>query len=158
LHPAANDRFTQADDAALVLRGDFGPLRLLLLSDLGQEGQERLLSRTPDLRADVAVVGFPRRGEPLVDPLLEAVSPKFVVLAEVPEPMSELRLRKVRERFENNGATVVDTRESGAVTLCVNKGKWILNFAKTHSSPGVRITSTEQSRPGASSPEVQPHP
>ena len=138
LHPAPGDRFTQADDAALVVRGDFGGLRVLLLSDLGQDGQEQLLARTDNLNADVVVIGFPRRGEPLVGPLLEAISPRIVVIGEVPEPMSEQRIRKVRERLESQGMTVMDTRETGAVTISVQKGNYAVSLAKA-ASTGDRI-------------------
>jgi beta-lactamase superfamily II metal-dependent hydrolase len=136
LHPAPGDRFTQADDAALVVRGDFGGLRVLLLSDLGQNGQEQLLARTDNLSADVVIIGFPRRGEPLVDPLLEATSPQIVVIGEAPEPMSEQRIRKVRERLESHGVTVMDTRETGAVTISVQKGKYVVSLARPGSTSG----------------------
>ena len=134
LHPAADDRFAQADDAALVVRGDFSGMRVLLLSDLGRRGQQKLLSRTSDLRSDVVVVGFPLEGEPLVGPLLEAISPRLVVIAEAPEPMSELRLRKLRERIEGAGVTVMDTRETGAVTIVVRKGQCAISTAQGESA------------------------
>jgi competence protein ComEC len=134
LHPAVDDRFAQADDAALVVRGDFDGVRVLLLSDLGRIGQEHLLARTSNLRADIVVIGFPRGGEPLVDRLLTVISPGIVIIGETPEPMSEQRIRKVRERLENGGVTVMDTRVTGAVTISVSKGQYGVSSARKVSS------------------------
>ncbi|HUL51511.1 MAG TPA: ComEC/Rec2 family competence protein, partial [Candidatus Nitrosotalea sp.] len=53
LHPAQDDRYVEADDNALVLRGRIHGIRVLLCSDLGRPGQAALLERQPDLRADV---------------------------------------------------------------------------------------------------------
>ena len=110
----------------------------MLLSDLGKDGPEQLLARTANLDADLVVIGFPRRGEPLVDLLLEATSPQIVVIGEVPEPMSEQRIRKVRERLERHGVTVMDTRETGAVTISVQKERCVVSLARA-ASPGDRI-------------------
>jgi hypothetical protein len=41
------------------------------------------------------------------DPLVQAVQPNLVVLAEVPDPNSEQRVRKVQERLMRHGATVL---------------------------------------------------
>ena len=88
LHPRSEDRFTRADDAALVLRAELDGVRVLLLNDLGREGQEALLARWPaaDLQADIVVAGLPRDGEPLSDGLLERIQPKAVLLAEDDSP------------------------------------------------------------------------
>ena len=59
LHPEAGDRFPQADDNALVLIGELPGVRVLLLSALGRPGQNALLERRHDLRADIVVTGLP---------------------------------------------------------------------------------------------------
>ena len=71
LHPAAGDDFDRADNDALVLPGKLNGVRVLLLSDLGRKGQNALLARTNDLRADVVIAGLTDDGEPLDDALLE---------------------------------------------------------------------------------------
>jgi competence protein ComEC len=139
LHPSAGDGFALADDRCLVLRGQFDGVRVLLLSDLGQAGQKELLQRNSDLQADIVITGFPRRGEPLVDALFQAIRPKLVVLAETPEPMSELHLRKVRERLAKGGAEVIETRRSGAVTISIDKS-WSVASMKPP-----RITAMDES-------------
>ena len=62
LHPSPRDRFTRADDAALVLSGTMHGVRVLLCSDLGVAGQRTLLERQPGLRADLLVCGVGGEG------------------------------------------------------------------------------------------------
>ena len=80
--PAATNNFPRADDNALVLLGNFHGARILLLSDLGRDGQSALLERTNDLRADIVVAGLPDEGEPLCDALIDAIHPKVIVVAD----------------------------------------------------------------------------
>ncbi len=75
-HPSDSDRFGRADDGALVFAGSFHGSRVLLLSDLGRAGQNALLERTPDLRADIVVTGLPSQEEPLSEALLDAIQPR----------------------------------------------------------------------------------
>jgi beta-lactamase superfamily II metal-dependent hydrolase len=65
LHPAAAERLPQADDNALVLRREFHGHSVLLLPALGRDGQDALMRRHPDLRAELVVAGLPARDEPL---------------------------------------------------------------------------------------------
>ena len=43
----------------ILSSGVIGGQRILLLSDLGRPGQDALLQRTPDLRADIVITGLP---------------------------------------------------------------------------------------------------
>ncbi|HKQ40484.1 MAG TPA: ComEC/Rec2 family competence protein, partial [Verrucomicrobiae bacterium] len=55
LHPDEGTKFPQADDNTVVLFTTIFGHRILLLSDLGITGQNALLERYPDLRADIVV-------------------------------------------------------------------------------------------------------
>lgn len=116
-HPRPADRFTQADDGALVLRGTLGQTTILLLSDLGREGQRLLLDRYPDLRSDVVVLGLPTRGEPLNDALLAAIRPRLIIVADSDSPASERASPALINRLKSSGATVWSTRKVGAVVF-----------------------------------------
>ena len=101
LHPKAGDRFSQADDNALVLRAAWNGCRVLFCSDLGSLGQSALLRQPRDLRADILVAGMPKGGEPAHDALLDAVQPRLIVIADADSPATErvspgLRARLVR--------------------------------------------------------------
>jgi beta-lactamase superfamily II metal-dependent hydrolase len=124
LHPDATDRFAQADDNALVLAGNFKGTRVLLLPDLGRDGQEALLRREPGLRADIVIAGLPTKDEPLCDALLDAVKPKLIVLTDSEFPATRRASRAMRERLAQRGVTVLYTRETSAVVFDFKSNGW----------------------------------
>ncbi len=126
LHPLASDRFRQGDDNSVVLLGKLPAVDVLLLADLGRPGQEALLDREPDLRADIVIAGLPSQGEPLCDGLLERIQPRVLVLMDAEFPAPQRASLRLRERLSRSGATVLCTRETGAVQLTARRGKWIL--------------------------------
>jgi competence protein ComEC len=126
LHPDATDDFERADDASLVLSGNFFGTRVLLLSDLGRAGQSALLSRTNNLRADIVIAGLPDEGEPLCDALLDAAQPKVVVIADSEFPAFRRASPKLRARLEQRGIQVIYTRMAGAVTILLRPDGWEL--------------------------------
>ncbi len=126
LHPAESDSFSQADDGALVLLGKFHGVRILLLSDLGRRGQEILLHRSNDLRADIVITGLPVQTEPISDALLDAIQPKVIIVADSEFPATERAKAPLRERIEANGVPVFYTRETGAVTINISRTGWKL--------------------------------
>lgn len=117
LHPQPQDNFPQADDSALVLAGTFHGVRVLLLSDLGRPGQEALLARGVDLRADIVVAGLPVEGEPLCEGLLDAIRPRVVVITDSEMPATRRASPRLRERLEQRKIPILCTRQTGAVTV-----------------------------------------
>lgn len=124
LHPEAGDRLPQADDNALVLYGEVGSCRVLLLSDLGKPGQHLLLSRGTKLEADVVVSGLPARTEPLAEALLDAIDPRLIIITDAEYPAPQRAPPKLRERLDARGIPALYTRETGAVTLSSRRGRW----------------------------------
>ena len=124
LHPDAGDAFSQADDNALVLHGDFGGVRLLLLSDLGRRGQELLRQRYPDLRADIIVTGLPTQGEPLHDSLIQLFQPRLIILADSEFPATRRAPPRLRERLAGTRIPTFYTRETSAVQIRLRHGKF----------------------------------
>jgi competence protein ComEC len=131
LHPASDDNFSQADDGALVLLGKFHGTRVLLLSDLGRRGQELLLNRSNDLRADIVVTGLPVQTEPISDALLDAVQPKVIIVTDSEFPATERAKPALRERIEARGVPVFYTRNAGAMTVKIRPKGWKLNLSYT---------------------------
>jgi len=136
LHPEADDRFGQADDNAMVLLGNFHGTRVLLLSDLGRTGQNALLERTPDLRADIVVTGLPSQYEALSDALLEAIQPRLIIVADSEFPAAERATAKLTERLACWKVPVIYTRNTGAATLELRPFGW-----KVRTMNGDRFTS-----------------
>jgi competence protein ComEC len=124
LHPEPGDHFSQADDNALVLSAVIGGQRVLLLSDLGRPGQDALLERTSDLRADVVVTGLPVQHEALSDALLDAIQPRVIIVADSEFPATERASPKLRERLARRKVPVLYTRATGAATIEWRKGNW----------------------------------
>jgi ComEC/Rec2-related protein len=126
LHPLESDRFRQGDDNAVVLFAKLHETRVLLLSDLGRPGQEALLERESDLRADIVIAGLPAQGEPLCDGLLDRIQPQVIVVMDAEFPATQRASPQLRERLSRRGATVLCTRETGAVQLTVRGRQWRL--------------------------------
>ena len=137
LHPAG-DNFPRADDNALVLSGSFHGQTILLLSDLGQDGQGTLLARAHDLRADIVIAGLPDRGEPLGEDLLEAIQPKVIVVADSEFPAPRRASRELKERLATRKVPVIYTRTAGAVTILVRPNDWELR-----TMDGQKLTSPQ---------------
>jgi len=126
LYPGATNNFSKADDNALVLRGNFSGAKILLLSDLGRDGQSALLERTNDLCADVVIAGLPTEGEPLCSALIDAVQPKVIVIADSEFPATRRAGRSLKDRLEQTKIPVIYTRCSGAVKIIAGKNGWHL--------------------------------
>ncbi len=124
LHPSREDRFSQADDNAIVLRADLNGLRILLLSDLGRPGQNVLLERGHDLKADIVVAGLPEQGEPASEALLDAVRPQLVIIVDSEFPATKRASAVLHERLASRRIPVIYTRSSGAVTITAQPKRW----------------------------------
>jgi ComEC/Rec2-related protein len=130
LHPLASERFAQADDKALVLYGNFAGARILLLSDLGALGQQALIERRPELRADVVICGIPSASEAVTERFLQTVQPRLIIIADSEFPVAERAPEALRRRLRRCGVPVIYTRESGSVTV---------EFRKKREEPGINF-------------------
>jgi beta-lactamase superfamily II metal-dependent hydrolase len=108
----------------LVLLGTFRGIRILLLSDLGRAGQEALMQRTADLRADIVVAGLPAQGEALRDTLLAAIQPRAIIICDSDFPASARASPRLRERLAGSAARVIYTRFGGATTIELGRSGW----------------------------------
>ena len=129
LHPTAADESAQADAGALVRQGEFHGVKLLLLSDLGRAGQDRLLARTNELGAEIVVSGLPTQTDPLCEGLLDAIRPRLIIVADSELPATARASERLRERLARRNVTVLSTRESGAVTISFRAGGCEINTA-----------------------------
>lgn len=126
LHPALTNHFPQADNNALVLKGKIASKEILLLSDLGRDGQSVLLQHPDNLRADIVISGLPNVGEPLRDALLDAIQPKVIIIADSEFPANRRASRELKERLAGRNVPVIYTRDAGAATITLDKSGWRL--------------------------------
>jgi competence protein ComEC len=129
LHPVAAERLAQADDNALVLRGEFHGHSVLLLPALGRAGQEALMRRHPELRAEIVLAGLPAREEPLCEPLLDMLQPRLIVVMDTLFPATRRAPTDLRARLARRPARVVYGRDNGSLTLELAPGSWALRDA-----------------------------
>jgi len=137
LHPDPSDHFARADDNAVVMLGNFGGIRVLLLSDLGRPGQNVLVERMPDLRADIIVTGLPSQGDAACDALLDRVLPRVIIVAESEFPASERASARLRERLARRNVPVIYMRSDGAATVELRGSRWEIRTMN-----GIRIRSS----------------
>lgn len=123
LHPAADDRFTRGDDNALTLRVEIEGVRILLLSDLGDDGQRALFARTDDLRADIVIAGLPESGTPLKNGLLAAIQPRLILVADTRPDGVGRADEELRDRLSRQPARVLYTSDCGSATIEVQGGE-----------------------------------
>jgi beta-lactamase superfamily II metal-dependent hydrolase len=136
LHPERNDHFPQADDNALVLDATFEGSRVLLFSDLGLPGQEALMQRTPNLRADILITGLPVQNEAVCEGLLDAVQPRVIIVVDSEDPAIEQAKPKLHERLARRNVPVIYTRFAGATTI-----EWWDKTWRLRTMSGIRMTS-----------------
>jgi beta-lactamase superfamily II metal-dependent hydrolase len=134
LWPAPTKHFPRADDNALVLSGNFSGTKVLLLSDLGRAGQNELLSTTNDLRADIVIAGLPNEGEPLCNPLLDAIHAKLIIIADSEFPASRRASRELKDRLAQSNVPVIYTRDVGAATIVADNSGWQLETTRGQES------------------------
>jgi competence protein ComEC len=124
LHPNPTDHFPQADDSAVVLFVTFANTRVLLLSDLGRPGQNALLDRNPELKADIVITGLPVQTEPICDALLDQLQPRLVIVSDSEFPVSERASGKLCERLAHKSIPVLYTHSTGSATIEFQNDKW----------------------------------
>lgn len=117
LHPPATGRFDRADDAALVLVGEWHGTRVMLAPDLGREGQATLLDSGQDLRADVLISGLPAGGEPLGNGFITAVQPRLIILHDNWRPATDRAGRALKQRLAQAGIPVLHGSTAGTISL-----------------------------------------
>jgi beta-lactamase superfamily II metal-dependent hydrolase len=95
-----------------------------LLSDLGRPGQNALLDRNPELKADVVITGLPVQTEPICDALLDQLQPRLIIVSDSEFPVSERATAKLCERLARKSVPVLYTHSTGSATIEFRDDKW----------------------------------
>jgi competence protein ComEC len=129
LNPQAGSHFDDADDNALVFWREINGHSILLLSTLGRSGQDSLMERNPNLRADIVVAGLPAQDEPLSEPLLQQLQPKLIIIIDSELPAPRRAPARLRERLARQEVPVFYCHDTGALKLTLWHGGWNLKNA-----------------------------
>jgi competence protein ComEC len=124
LHPGVEDTVFRADDAAIVLRGEFSGVRLLLISDLGPIGQARLIAASRDLSADILICGVSSAGGVVGDELLSAIGARLLIVQDNRFPIGDRISRRDLSRLQSRVERVINLSESGSVALTISSENW----------------------------------
>jgi competence protein ComEC len=124
LNPPPGAAASRSEDNALVIAVEFGPTRVLLMSDVGETVEKRLLKESSNLRAQVIVKGQHGTESSCTAEFLDAVRPEAVVQVvnlndshRYPEP-------NLRDRLAQRGITLLRSDDSGAVTIQLTPNKY----------------------------------
>jgi competence protein ComEC len=107
----------RADDNSLVLAVEYGPTRVLLMSDAGETVEKRLLESNADFRAQVIVKGWHSKESSCTAEFLDAVRPETVVQIVDLSDMHHYPEPGLRDRCAQRGITYLRTDDDGAVTI-----------------------------------------
>ena len=125
LYPGAEDQFAAADEVSLALQQSLHGRSVLLLAALGRDGQNLLMTRHPELRAEIVVAGLPARDEPLDEPLLDLLQPRLIIIADSELPATRQAAAKLRGRLARRAAArVLYCRDAGSLTVLIRRGGW----------------------------------
>jgi competence protein ComEC len=126
LNPPGDSQVTRADDNSLVLLFEYGPTRVLWMSDAGATVERRLAASGLDLHCPILIKASHNKEPSGTDELLDAVRPELVVQIANRWPAHRYPKAALRERVEQRGARWLCTEETGAVTLHLNsRGYWV---------------------------------
>ncbi len=126
LNPPADARSSRADDNSLVLLLEYGPTRLLWMSDAGETIEQRLAANGLDLRCPILIKGSHNKEPSGTTTLLDTVRPEWVIQVANSWPVSRCPDPAVRERVTRRGARYLRTDETGAVTIRLTpRGYWV---------------------------------
>jgi competence protein ComEC len=117
LNPPRDETADRSDDNSLVLLLEYGPTRLLLMSDAGATVEDRLLGSGENLRAGTIIKGRPGKESSCTGRFLDAVRPETVVQVVNVRPSDRYLQPDLVERLQQRGITLYRTDESGAVIL-----------------------------------------
>jgi competence protein ComEC len=131
LHPPHGPGAARSEDNALVLAVEYGPTRVLLMSDAGETVEKRLLKEGGNLRAQVVVKGQHGKESSCTAEFLDAVRPATVVQVvnlndshRYPEPA-------LRDRLAQRNIAYLRSDDVGAVTIRLTRdGYEVKTFLK----------------------------
>ena len=130
LHPARDAKYARSGDGAVVVRGKFQGVRVLLLSDLDAQGQQDLLGSGQDLRADIVVTSMPEYGEALRPAVLAAVNPEIILVHDSAQPVTQRASPALLRRLVQTGIPMFSTRHIGGTRLEISPKGWSLFDSK----------------------------
>ena len=124
LNPPPGVAASRSEDNALVLTVEFGPTRVLLMSDVGETVEKRLLKEFGDLHAQVIVKGQHGTESSCTAEFLDAVHPDAVVQVVNLNDSHRYPESGLRDRLGQRKIALLRSDDSGAVTIRLTPNKY----------------------------------
>ncbi|HXI84220.1 MAG TPA: DNA internalization-related competence protein ComEC/Rec2 [Verrucomicrobiae bacterium] len=124
LNPPPGIAASRSEDNALVLAVEFGPTRILLMSDVGETVEKRLLKEFRDLHAQVIVKGQHGTESSCTAEFLDAVHPDAVVQVVNLNDSHRYLEPNLRDRLAERKIALIRSDDSGAVTIQISRDKY----------------------------------
>jgi competence protein ComEC len=120
LYPHPHTNPSPADDASIVLLGDFNGIKMLLLSDLDRAVQKELLNDHPTLEVDLISLNLPNDLEPPNRYVLSQLNPQAIIVTGSDSLKGDRWVRALRDLFSPVQPKVFFTGTDGTVTLTIS--------------------------------------
>jgi competence protein ComEC len=118
--PLADSNASSTNNDSIVLHLEYGECAVLLTGDIEKAGEEQMLSVGADLRADVIKVAHHGSKTSSIQSLIEAVRPRHAIISVGQASIFGHPNPEVVERWQNSGAQVMKTGDSGTITVVTN--------------------------------------
>jgi len=105
------------NNSSLGIKVQFGNIRVLLVGDIEEEGEYRLLREDVPLRADILKIPHHGSLSSSTAHFLQGVSPTYAILSVGKRNIGRLPHPEVIKRYQDLGTTIYRTDHHGAITI-----------------------------------------
>jgi competence protein ComEC len=124
LHPGPNDSFTQANDRSCVVQVTVGDQRILIPGDIEADGERVLLAKhAKDLQSDIVIAPHHGSATSSTQPFVNLVDPQWVLVSSGYRNSYGFPKDEVVRRWRQQGATILNTAETGAIQFHLTRGE-----------------------------------
>jgi competence protein ComEC len=128
----ADPNAASRNNDSIVLRLQLGNRALLLTGDIEMAGENAMLQKNENLRADVVKVAHHGSKTSSTAPFVVVVQPSFAVISVGQTSIFGHPNHEVIERWKNSGARVITTGNSGTITVTTDgKNLEVTSFVST---------------------------
>ncbi|MDF1658976.1 MAG: ComEC/Rec2 family competence protein [Verrucomicrobiales bacterium] len=119
LAPTPDPEGRLADDRVLVLKLQYGDMRVLMTSDAGFETEKQLLESGVDLNSEVWIRGQHLESPSGLPAFVEAISPQLVISTSAEFPTTQIIPASLRSLLTDSGIPLLELNRTGVVTLSI---------------------------------------
>lgn len=135
IHPRLQTGFHRADDAAVALYSRIHGWGVLILSDPSLLTQAHLLTRNPELDADILILGISDPETLATEELLDAVSPRLVVVQDNRHPVQDRLDTAASSQIRRRGIQLLRVSHAGSIAIQLDRARITLQTVGKSPTP-----------------------